>query len=116
MPRQYANGCDCFVPFVRESVSEAGKSENLFLLRTPSFYPAPEGTRKNVTKWKTGFYHIAVKAGIPIVMAAMDYSLKTVFFSPPFYPSGNMPEDVLFMETFFKDKKGRNRGVTPILG
>ncbi|MBK6837618.1 MAG: lysophospholipid acyltransferase family protein [Bacteroidetes bacterium] len=94
-----------------DQVVEIFKREEQFIIAI-----APEGTRKNVTKWKTGFYHIAVKAGIPIVMAAMDYSLKTVFFSPPFYPSGNMPEDVLFMETFFKDKKGRNRGVTPILG
>ncbi|HRH65767.1 MAG TPA: lysophospholipid acyltransferase family protein [Bacteroidia bacterium] len=77
---------------------------------------APEGTRKNVSKWKTGFYHIALKAKIPIVMAAMDYPSKTVFFSLPFFPTGNMKEDVLSMENFFRDKRGKNRGVTPILG
>lgn len=76
---------------------------------------APEGTRKKVTKWKTGFYHIAMKAKIPIVMAAFDYPSKTVFFNSPFYPSGIISEDVQVMEKFYKDKMGKSRGVTPIL-
>ena len=38
---------------------------------------APEGTRKKTDRWKTGFYYIADKAGIPIVMVGIDYSRKT---------------------------------------
>lgn len=94
-----------------DQVADIYKKEDQFIIAI-----APEGTRKNVQKWKTGFYHIAVKAGIPIVMASMDYPSKTVFFSSPFYPSGNFEADVLIMQNFFKDKRGKNRGITPILG
>lgn len=68
---------------------------------------APEGTRKHVAQWKTGFYFIAVKAKVPIVMAAFDYPRKTVFVSQPFYPTGNLPADMKTMFDFFRDKKGR---------
>lgn len=48
---------------------------------------APEGTRKKVHKLKTGFYFIAAKAQVPIVMVGLDYRQKTVLFSEPLYPS-----------------------------
>ena len=75
---------------------------------------APEGTRKSVSKWKTGFYHMAFKGGIPIVFASFDYPSKTVEFSPPFYPSGNFELDVPLIEKFFEGKMGKTRGITSI--
>ena len=54
---------------------------------------APEGTRKKVKKWKTGFYYIALKAKIPIIPVAFDYSNKNVIVHSLFYPSGNIEED-----------------------
>ncbi len=48
----------------------------------------PEGTRSKTRYWKTGFYHIAVAAQVPIVMAYMDYSRKISGLGPVFYPSG----------------------------
>ncbi len=75
---------------------------------------APEGTRKNVTKWKTGFYHMAYKGGIPIVFASFDYPSKTVEFSPPFYPSGDFSKDAIEITRFFDGKRGKTRGITSV--
>lgn len=48
---------------------------------------SPEGTRKKVAKLRTGFYHIASKAQVPIVMVGFDYSHKRIYFSFPFTPT-----------------------------
>lgn len=75
---------------------------------------APEGTRKSVNKWKTGFYHMAYKGGIPIVLASFDYPSKTVEFSTPFYPTGDFDQDAPVIARFFDGKKGKTRGITPV--
>jgi 1-acyl-sn-glycerol-3-phosphate acyltransferase len=62
---------------------------------------APEGTRKKVTEWKTGFYYIALKANVPIVPVAFDFSKKEVKVSAPFYPTGNIQEDFKMLEQNF---------------
>lgn len=68
---------------------------------------APEGTRKKVEKWKSGFYYIALKAEIPIIPVAFDYKTKTVKIDNPFYPSGNFPLDIEKLTTFFNDVEGK---------
>lgn len=55
---------------------------------------APEGTRKNVGKWKTGFYFIADKAKIPIVRCIMDRKRKQVRFFDPFWTTGDIEIDL----------------------
>ena len=45
---------------------------------------APEGTRKKVPRWKSGFWHIAQGAGVPIVCVAMDYHRKVIRLGPEF--------------------------------
>lgn len=67
---------------------------------------APEGTRKKVDKLKTGFYFIAKKANIPIVMSSFDYEHKTVSFSPPFMTSEEIEADLAKVWAFFKGIKG----------
>lgn len=54
----------------------------------------PEGTRKRVTKWKKGFYYIALKAEVPIVLIAFDYAKKTISFLDVFHPTGNVKKDI----------------------
>lgn len=76
---------------------------------------APEGTRKKVDKWKSGFYHIAHKAGIPIVYASFDYPTKTVEFRSPFYPTGDLEKDAKVIMEFFEGKRGKNRKVCPVI-
>jgi len=75
---------------------------------------APEGTRKNVDRWKTGFYHIAVKAKVPIVMVGLDWASKTVIFREAFYPTGDFNEDSKVITEFYSKVKGRFRSVAPI--
>ena len=55
---------------------------------------APEGTRKKVAKWRTGFYFIAYKAGVPIVPAVIDRKHKKVTIHPPFWPTGDLDADL----------------------
>lgn len=68
---------------------------------------SPEGTRKKVDKWKTGFYFIAKGAGVPVVMATLDFGNKYIKVSEPFYPTSNKDKDFEFMKGFFKNVKGK---------
>lgn len=68
---------------------------------------APEGTRKKVSEWKTGFYYIATTAKVPIVMVAFDFGKKEVKISEPQYPTGNLQADLKTYYTFYKGVKGK---------
>ncbi len=67
----------------------------------------PEGTRSYVPKWKTGFYFIAQKANVPIIMASLNYSSKTVEFKEPLYPSGNLDKDLEIILNYYKTIPGK---------
>ncbi len=67
----------------------------------------PEGTRGYVSKWKTGFYWIAIKAKVPIVMTGFDYGTKTVEMKEPFYPEGDIDKDLATMMAYFRTLKGK---------
>jgi 1-acyl-sn-glycerol-3-phosphate acyltransferase len=77
---------------------------------------APEGTRKTVQKWKTGFYYIAHKTKIPIVLVSLDYVNKIVTWNTEFYVSGDLESDAILIDHFFKGKKGKLRFPAPVLG
>jgi 1-acyl-sn-glycerol-3-phosphate acyltransferase len=64
---------------------------------------APEGTRKKVDYWKTGFYHIARGANVPIVMGFIDYARKVGGIGPMIIPTGNIELDMQKIR-FFYDK------------
>lgn len=68
---------------------------------------APEGTRKKVAQWKTGFYYIAKAAKVPIIMFTLDFENKQNRISEPFYPTDDMESDFKFMHNFFKGVKGK---------
>ena len=68
---------------------------------------SPEGTRKKVTKWKTGFYYIAKGANIPIVMITFDFKKKEVKISEPYYLTDNMEEDYNFFHEYYKGVQGK---------
>jgi 1-acyl-sn-glycerol-3-phosphate acyltransferase len=55
---------------------------------------APEGTRKPVSRWRTGFYHIARGAAIPILPIAFDWNTKTIRIAEPFSPTGDLEADL----------------------
>jgi 1-acyl-sn-glycerol-3-phosphate acyltransferase len=68
---------------------------------------APEGTRKKVTEFKTGFYHIARGAQVPVICARLDYGNKKVTFSPPFYLTENAEEDLRILWNHFVGVRGK---------
>jgi 1-acyl-sn-glycerol-3-phosphate acyltransferase len=68
----------------------------------------PEGTRSKTRFWKTGFYHIAVGAQVPIVMAYMDYEKKISGLGPVFEPTGNIEADMAQIKAFYANFRGKN--------
>jgi len=72
-------------------------TDDLFLVLSP------EGTRGKATRWKTGFYHMAVGAKVPLVLGYLDYAKKTAGFGDVFYPTGNLDADMRKIRAFYKD-------------
>ncbi|NKF52069.1 acyltransferase [Shewanella sp. WXL01] len=69
---------------------------------------APEGTRSPVKRWKTGFYHIAVKANIDIIPVGLDFARKTIVLGERFTPTQDIEVDMEQLMTFFRQIKGRH--------
>lgn len=87
---------------VDQVVEKFNNAEELFIALSP------EGTRKKVEKLRTGFYHIAKKAGVPIIMIGLDYSKKELSVAEPFYPTDDENEDFKKIISFFAPLKGRH--------
>ncbi len=92
---KYTNLVDAMVDLVKSK-------EEIIVLITP------EGTRKKVDHWKMGFYHLAQKANIPIVLGKINYKAKEVVIEGSFMPSGNIEKDFEIIRSFYKDVVGRN--------
>lgn len=67
-----------------------------------------EGTRKPVEKWRTGFYHIACKAGVPISLGYADYERKIAGVADVFWPTGDFEKDMYYIQETYKAFKGRH--------
>jgi len=68
---------------------------------------SPEGTRKKVAAWKTGFYYIAKGANVPIVMATLDFGQKKVKISKPHYITSDIDKDFDRFHAFFEGVRGK---------
>jgi len=68
----------------------------------------PEGTRGKTRHWKTGFYYIAQEAGVPIVLAFVDYCRKVGGLGPVFEPTGDLDADMATIKAFYAPIKGKN--------
>jgi 1-acyl-sn-glycerol-3-phosphate acyltransferase len=66
-----------------------------------------EGTRSYVPHWKSGFYHIARRAQVPIVLGYLDYARKRGGFGPELIPTGNVREDMDEIRAFYADVTGK---------
>lgn len=62
----------------------------------------PEGTRSAVSKWKTGFYHVAVQAKIPIILGYLDYRHRIAGIENIIYPTGDIKADFQKISNFYK--------------
>lgn len=89
-------------PSMVEVMSELfNKHPKLVMLVTP------EATRAKQEQWKTGFYHIAVTAGVPIALAYMDYAKKKTGVGKIIYPSGHMDKDMTEIMAFYAQISGK---------
>lgn len=80
---------------VDQVADEFAKREELILVI------APEGTREWKPRWKTGFYYMAKAAGVPIVLAYMDFGKKEVGMGEIFHPSDDEAADFKYIENFY---------------
>lgn len=72
---------------------------------------APEGTRKPVKRWKSGFWRIAREAGVPIFPVAFHYPDKTIRLGPLFDTSDDMEADLARLRSFYAPFRGKHRNV-----
>jgi 1-acyl-sn-glycerol-3-phosphate acyltransferase len=68
----------------------------------------PEGTRSRVEEWKKGFYFIALKAEIPIILYGLDYEKKHIQCTKTIIPTGDLEKDMREIKLYYKDFKGKN--------
>lgn len=67
----------------------------------------PEGSRSAVQCWKSGFYFIALRAKVPVLLGFLDFKRKRGGFGPLFYPTGNIESDMATIREFYRDIRGR---------
>ena len=68
----------------------------------------PEGTRSRVTTWKRGFYYIALKANLPIMLYAIDFAHKAIVCTKTIIPSGRIDEDMKTIMDYYRPFEGRH--------
>jgi 1-acyl-sn-glycerol-3-phosphate acyltransferase len=85
------------------AMREAFASEPRMILAIP-----PEGTRSAVQEWKSGFYHIAVAATVPIILSVLDYKTKTARLAAVITPTGDYASDLATIRAHYRDAHGKH--------
>ena len=94
---------------------DRGKNKNI-ILQVAALYRkydkliiaiTPEGTRKLTKNWKKGFYYLAKKANVPLILGYLDYGKKEAGVGPLFYTGVDVNKDFAFMEDFYKRRTAR---------
>jgi 1-acyl-sn-glycerol-3-phosphate acyltransferase len=98
IPVDRAGGQD----MVSQAIHQFQVNDRLIIVLTP------EGTRKRVDAWKSGFYHIAMGANVPILLAFNDYLSRKIGFGPLITLTGDQDADMKKIAEFYADKKGRH--------
>jgi len=88
---------------VVNTMREVFAAEKQMVLAVP-----PEGTRSAVRDWKSGFYHIAVAAGVPLVLSVLDYGARTVSLAAVITPSGDYEADLPLIRSYYANAKGKH--------
>ncbi len=87
--------------YVAQMVDQFRRGEQFIVLI------APEGTRSKAQYWKTGFYYIALGAGVPVSLGFIDYASKRIGFGPYFFPTGDIQSDFRGIRSFYAGKTGK---------
>ncbi len=98
--------------YVQQMIDEFGKRDEFMLTI------APEGTRGSVRAWKTGFYHIAIGAKVPLVIGMMDYGTKTGGLGAAIWPTGDYAADMAKVAEYYSKvtPKHPTQGMTHAIG
>ena len=86
---------------VAQSVAAFARAREMVLVVPPA------GTRKRVMRWKSGFYHIAHGARVPIAMGFLDYRRKVGGFGPALHPTGDIDADMRRIRRFYDPIAGK---------
>lgn len=82
---------------VESIIEKFNKSESCCIAITP------EGTRKPVSQWRTGFLHISMGANVPILLGKFDFNQKIISVESEFFPSGNIDVDMQYIKNYYRD-------------
>ena len=85
-----------------DAMAETAKQSKVFRLCV-----TPEGTRSLTAEWKKGFYFIALKAGLPILLYGLDYERKLIQCTKTVIPTGDLEADMREIKLYFKGFKGK---------
>jgi 1-acyl-sn-glycerol-3-phosphate acyltransferase len=85
-----------------DAIAESAKAEKTYHLGI-----TPEGTRSPNPDWKKGFYFIALKAGLPILLYGIDYEKRLIQCTKTIIPSGDLENDMRNIKLYFKDFRGK---------
>ncbi|MES2743395.1 MAG: lysophospholipid acyltransferase family protein [Pseudomonadota bacterium] len=88
---------------VQATVDTFGRQSRLVIV------VAPEGTRGKVSHWKTGFYHIAHGARVPVALAYLDYQRKAGGIGQMFHTTGDIEADMQQIQQFYRGVTGKNQ-------
>ncbi len=92
--------------FTQQVVDLINESDDLLVVI------APEGTRSKVQRWRTGFYHMARGANVPIILGYLDFPNKTGGLGEVFVPTGDLEHDAQYMRDFYANIRGKNGNQT----
>lgn len=88
--------------FVDQMIEHFNNNERLLLVI------APEGTRAPVERWRSGFYHMAHGAGVPIVLSYIDYRKREAGIELIELPSGDAEQDIARYQRIYAQKTGKH--------
>lgn len=88
-----------------KSMTEAFAAEARLILAI-----SPEGTRTLTHEWKSGFYHIARSAGVPILLSVLDYGTRSISLAAVVTPSGDYEADLALIQSYYRDAVGKRPG------
>ena len=85
-----------------DAIAESAKASEIYHLCS-----TPEGTRSPNPDWKKGFYFIALKADLPILLYGIDYEKRLIQCTKTIIPSGDVENDMRNIKLYFKDFRGK---------
>lgn len=100
-------GC---VPIDRSAANDVVRVMADAFAATPRMILAipPEGTRSATREWKTGFYHIARAANVPLILSVLDYGTKTISLAAIITPSGDYDPDLAIIQSYYANARGKH--------